>query len=51
MEIKDMWRRFTVLKQENFEKFGDLCYEKKLTKEDILLIVSTIKLNENFCQE
>ena len=39
-------RRFEIISKENKDKFNSLVKEKNLSKEDLMLILSTIRLNE-----
>lgn len=53
METKNKeyaFRRFKVINQSNVNRLMDLCNEKNISREDLMLILKTLKLNEDIEQ-
>ncbi len=45
-----MWRRFELTDGSKEEELLDLCNKKGLSREDLMLICSTVKLNDDWNQ-
>lgn len=44
---KPEYRRFTIIDDEQKEAFENLVANKNLSREDLILILSTVKLNQD----
>ncbi len=40
------WRRFEVIDKNNEDKLSSLLNDKRISREDLILILSTIKIRE-----
>lgn len=46
--MKMTWRRFVLLDKEKEQALLQLIKQKDLSKEDLMLILQTIRVNENY---
>lgn len=50
-KVDDEYRRFKIVNDENKEAFESLVADKNLSREDLMLILSTVEINQDIFQE